>query len=81
MGCGNSKQESGTVTEIFVKSGGLMPASNEYQNEFEKQIFMAINNCRTNPKRFVTIVRDTAATHVLAKSVPEDTVKNLLAYL
>src|SRR5450830_1244366 len=58
-----------------------MPRSDEYQNEFEKQIFMAINNCRINPKRFVPIVRDTAATHVLAKSVPIDTVKNLITYL
>ena len=58
-----------------------MPRTDEYQNEFEKQIFMAINNCRINPKRFVPIVRDTAATHVLAKSVPSDTVKNLIAHL
>ena len=70
MGCGDSKQESGTVTEIYIKGGGLIPRNDEYQNEFEKQIFMAINNCRSNPKSFVAIVRDTAATHVLAKSVP-----------
>ncbi len=70
MGCSDSKQESGTVTEIYLRGGGLMPRSDKYQNEFEKQVFMAINNCRNNPKRFLAIVRDTAATHVLAKSVP-----------
>lgn len=69
------------MLEVYLKNGGLNPRTDEYQNEFEKQIFMAINNCRINPKRFIPIVRDTAATHVLAKSVPKATISNLIAYL
>ena len=58
-----------------------MPRTADYDNEFEKQIFMAINICRVNPKHFAPIVRDTAATHQLAKAVPPATVKALIIHL
>jgi len=64
MGCSdsNSKQEAGVI-EIYVKNGGLMPSTSEYHNDFEKLIYMSINNCRYNPKSYIRVVKETAATN------------------
>ena len=56
----------------------MQPYSSEFENEFEKQIFFAINLCRYDPKRFVVPVKEVAATHALAKG--KDT-KDLILFL
>merc|ERR1712037_321845 len=48
--------------------GLTQPWSGEYENDFEKQIYMAINLCRHNPKGFVPYVREAYKNHVLLKS-------------
>ena len=46
----------------------IQPWSNEYENDFEKQIYCAINLCRFEPKRFIYHVKDVAKNHELAKN-------------
>ena len=36
-----------------------MPWSHSYQNEFEKQVIMAINLFRNDPKKWLTAIEDT----------------------
>ena len=59
MGCSNSKDQGpqGTLMEQYQQAGLTHPWSTNYENDFEKQIFMAINLCRHDPKRFVPYVR------------------------
>jgi hypothetical protein len=56
----------------------MQPSYSEYENEFEKQMFFAINLCRYEPKRYVTAVKEISATHPLAKG--KDT-KDLIMFL
>ena len=79
MGCAESRPQA-TLTEQYLKAGMLMPSPSEYSNEFEKQIFFAINTCRYEPKEFVPYVR-AAAKHAACKGVPELIVKDLIEYL
>lgn len=80
MGCSESKEPQGSLTEQYVAAGMRMPAMQEYNNEFEKSIFMAINMCRHQPASFVPYVR-TASKHSLGQKVPKETVDNLISYL
>lgn len=50
----------------------------DYENEFEKQLFFAINICRHDPPSFITQVKRVAAYHPLCKG--KDT-KDLCEYL
>ena len=79
MGCSDSTPKM-SLTEEYVKAGLQMPAFSEYENEYEKQIYFAINMCRYNPAGFVPYVRDASKHPGLAK-VPESVVKNLIEYL
>ena len=79
MGC-NESTPQGTVVEQYMKMGGHMPSPSEYYNEFEKQVYMAVNVCRFDPKRMVPHVR-TAAKNPAAKTVSPDSVKSLIAHL
>jgi len=56
----------------------MQPYSSEFENDFEKQIFYAINLCRYEPKRFVVAVKEVAASHPLAKGKQT---QDLIAYL
>jgi hypothetical protein len=78
MGCGNSQPALGSLAEQYAAAQLMQPYSSEFENEFEKQIFYAINLCRFEPKRFVVPVKEMAASHPLAKG--KDT-KNLIEYL
>lgn len=61
MGCMNTKEQ--TVTDQrplnvrYAASGLIQPFSADYENEFEKSIFYAINMLRSNPKAFITHVQ------------------------
>ena len=77
MGCSESQQES-TIGEEYARQNLIQPTYSEYENEFEKQLFMAINLCRSNPKSFITAVKETSKTHVLCKDLP---ITDLVAYL
>ena len=70
-----------SLTEEYIKAGMQIPNMNEYENEYEKQIYFAINMCRRDPSRFVPYVREAAKHPSLKKTVPEDVVKNLISYL
>ena len=66
MGCSNTKQApQGSLLEQYSAAGLVQPWSGEYQNDFEKQIYMAINLCRHDPKRFVPHVRKVYKDHPL----------------
>ena len=56
----------------------VQPYSSDFENEFEKQIFYAINLCRYEPKRFVVSVKEVAESHPLAK---EKDTKDLIRVL
>jgi len=53
-------EQSIPLTEQYVKLGFLMPSMQEYNNEFEKQIFFALNVCRHNPASFIPFVKAVA---------------------
>lgn len=56
----------------------MQPYSSEFENEFEKQIFYAINLCRYDPKRFVVPVKEVKERNILAMG--KDT-KDLILFL
>ena len=59
MGCGESTPEA-TIGEEYAASNLIQPGYTEYENEFEKQVFMAINLCRFQPKSFISAVKRTS---------------------
>jgi len=68
MGCSNTKEApQGTLLEQYSAAQLPHPWSGDYENEFEKSIFMGINLCRHDPKRFVPHVRKIYKDHVLLK--------------
>ena len=79
MGCANEKPNQTPLMEQYSAAGLTQPWSNEYENDFEKKIFMAINLLRYEPKRFVPIVKKVYKEHVLLKTSKscEELVKKL----
>ena len=77
MGCGESTPEP-TMHDQYNAAKLPQPFSADYENEFEKQLFMAINLCRYDPKSFISTVKQTADTHPLCK---DKNTKDLIAYL
>ena len=53
--------------EQYVAAGMPLPDSSEYENDFEKQIFMAINVFRHEPKRLVPMIKKVYKENVLLK--------------
>ena len=82
MGCSNTKEApQGTLLEQYSSAGLTQPWSGEYENEFEKQIFMAINLCRHDPKRFGPHVRSVYRSHALLTGVQAKRMNDLIAKL
>ena len=83
MGCKNTRPEvpEGTLLEQYSKAGLPQPWSGEFENDFEKQIFMAINLCRHDPKSFVPYVRQVYKEHVLLKAGAGKKMNDLIAKL
>lgn len=77
MGCGDSQPEA-SIGEEYAAKNLIQPGYTEYENEFEKQLFMAINLCRNNPKSYIGAVKKCAATHELCKELPT---KELITFL
>ena len=79
MGCDNSKPTQTPLMDQYVAAGLQQPWSNEYENEFEKKIFMAINLFRHEPKRFIPIVKNVYKHNLLLKGSKsmEEVVKKL----
>lgn len=66
MGCAKSQEApQGTLLEQYSAAGLKHPYSGEFENDFEKQIYMAINLCRFDPKRFVPHVRKVYRENIL----------------
>ena len=57
MGCSASKDGS-NLREQYQQAGMTEPWSNQYDNDFEKELFMAINLFRHSPSKIVTFVKD-----------------------
>ena len=82
MGCNNEPQApQGTLLEQYNAANLPQPWSGEYQNDFEKQIFMAINLCRHDPKRFAFQVKKLYKEHVLLRGGLGKKMPELLARL
>lgn len=67
--------------EQYHAANLLQPWAGSYDNDFEKQIFMAINLCRHDPKRFVHHVRNIYKTHVLLTGGQGKKMNDLIAKL
>lgn len=68
MGCSNQPQaNTAPLLEQYNKAGLTPPWSDDYKNNFEKEIYMAINLCRHDPKGFVPHVRRLYKEHELLK--------------
>ena len=83
MGCKNTTPAvpEGTLLEQYSKAGLTQPWSGQYENDFEKQIFMAINLCRHDPKVMVPYVRQVYKDHVLLKAGAGKNMNDLIAKL
>ena len=59
MGCDNSTDNSSASMEDIAIQYGLIEliSKHKWENELERQIFIAINVCRREPKAFVNIVK------------------------
>ena len=72
-------QQKMTPMEHYTKLNLLQPQYSDYENDFEKQLFMIINLVRHDPKTFgKEAVNAAVANHPLAKKLPKN---NILAYL
>ena len=67
MGCSAEKPQTGNVLDQYVAAGFVIPDSSEYENDFEKKLFMAINLFRHEPKRFIPMVKKVYKEHILLK--------------
>ena len=56
MGADESKPTQSLI-ERFVAAGLRVPLYSEYENDFEKNLWMAINLCRFDPKSFARVVQ------------------------
>ena len=81
-GCSNKEQApQGTLLEQYHAANLQQPWSGEYENDFEKQIYMAINLCRFDPKRFVPHVRKAYQTNILLSAGKGKKMTELIAKL
>lgn len=66
MGCTKSQEApQGTLLEQYAAANLTQPWSGEYENNFEKEIYMAINLCRFDPKRFAPHIRKVYRDNIL----------------
>jgi hypothetical protein len=53
MGCSSDKEGRVNVEELYRTKGLPMPEALEYENNFEKEAYMAINLIRNEPAIFI----------------------------
>jgi hypothetical protein len=53
MGCSNSKRNGIDLYQCYMNTGLPQPWSNEIENSFEKELYMAINLFRFVPVVYV----------------------------
>ena len=58
MGCNASKEGSFDLYDAFKKSGMSEPWSGQYENQFEKDFFMALNLFRFSPGKCSVFIKD-----------------------
>ena len=68
MGCKQDKPAQGTLLEQYHEAGLPQPWSSDFENNFEKEIYMGINLCRHDPKRFVPHIRQVYKDNVLLRA-------------
>ena len=71
-------QQIPTPAEAFAKEDLLQPQFSDYDNDFEKQIFFAINLVRHNPKTYGLAALNAGMTHVLAKKIKKGDLESFL---
>lgn len=67
-----------TVPEAYSKLDLLQPQYSDYENDFEKQLFMAINLIRFDPKNYGSEAVKLAMYHPLAKKLKKDDLQQYL---
>ena len=65
MGCSLDSQEKQTLVEQYMQYELPLPEPNCYDNELEKEIFLAINLCRLKPSSFITSVKTVSENYPL----------------
>ena len=69
MGCSDSKNKTHFDIEgEYVKRGLQQPWSGEYENQFEKEAFMAINLLRSDPKIFTEQIKQVRGKYLCGNS-------------
>ena len=58
-----------SLMERFVATGLRVPQYSEFENDFEKNLWMAINLCRFDPKRFVAAVKHVSSHNPAAAKI------------
>ena len=82
MGCENSSENEKFVLEKAYTEAALpMIMEQQYENDLEKQIFMAANLLRNDPSFYVRICRGVAATYDKTLCKDLKNFKDLLATL
>ena len=57
MGCGATKEVQEPLAVRYSKTKMPQPYSSDYENEFEKELFFAINMLRSNPRGYIPEVQ------------------------
>ena len=57
MGCSAGKPATSTIEKAYVDLGLPVPDGKEYENDFEKQVFMTLNVLRKQPKYFLQHIK------------------------
>ena len=56
--CSNKTESSFNLYDTFKNTGMQEPWAKQYENNFEKDYYMAVNVFRAYPSKFISIVRE-----------------------
>mmetsp|Transcript_15817 Transcript_15817/g.24348 ORF Transcript_15817/g.24348 Transcript_15817/m.24348 type:complete len:127 (-) Transcript_15817:438-818(-) len=57
-GCSSSKETNLDTNTVFHKTGMREPWSDDYENNFEKELYYAVNVLRHSPAKYIAPVKD-----------------------
>ena len=71
-------QQIPTPGEAFTKHNLFQPQFQDYENDFEKQLFFVINLVRYDPKNYGMAALKAAENHVLSQNLKKGSLESFL---
>jgi len=75
------KQSEIDLYKDFTEAGLMLPSEQDYKNEFEKEVFMAINLFRHEPVRWIALIQQVYKEASELKMVKALSQKQLIKYI